>query len=91
MYEISESMHHPPFPLPLPISMPNSSEEPKKNPMKPHGCSRCSKSFTSVHQLAQHTRVHTGEKPYKCKIIVIDKTRDNLICDKIQILYISTI
>jgi len=66
MYEISESMHHPPFPLPLPISMPNSSEEPKKNPMKPHGCSRCSKSFTSVHQLAQHTRVHTGEKPYKC-------------------------
>jgi hypothetical protein len=33
---------------------------------KPHPCPRCAKCFSSVHQLAQHTRVHSGEKPYKC-------------------------
>lgn len=58
MYEIDDSQgikHEAEQPAP-----------PIRNPLKPHGCTRCSKSFTSVHQLAQHTRVHTGEKPYKC-------------------------
>lgn len=41
-------------------------ERSHKNPHKPHECVRCAKSFPSVHQLAQHTRVHTGEKPFKC-------------------------
>jgi len=39
---------------------------PKSITSKPHPCDRCSKTFSSVHQLSQHTRVHTGEKPYKC-------------------------
>ena len=56
MYEISEAVN-PVGLLPLPISGSDASDETKRsNPMKPHGCSRCSKSFTSVHQLAQHTR-----------------------------------
>lgn len=31
-----------------------------------HPCDQCNKSFSSSHQLAQHSRVHSGEKPYKC-------------------------
>ena len=33
--------------------------------IKPHQCQQCLKSFSSNHQLVQHIRVHTGEKPYK--------------------------
>jgi len=36
------------------------------NLRKPHQCENCSKSFSSSHQLAQHSRTHSGEKPYKC-------------------------
>jgi len=35
---------------------------------KPHHCLQCIKSFSSKHLLVQHSRVHTGEKPYKCAI-----------------------
>lgn len=31
-----------------------------------HPCDRCTKAFTSSHQLAQHVRVHTDERNYKC-------------------------
>jgi len=32
-------------------------QPPKSISSKPHPCDRCSKSFSSVHQLSQHTRV----------------------------------
>jgi len=35
---------------------------------KPHHCPTCPKSFSSKHLLVQHSRVHTGERPYKCAI-----------------------
>ena len=69
MYEI----HQPPTPHPehqaqnmnFAENLQKNAESQPKNPLKPHPCPRCSKSFSSLHQLAQHTRVHTG------KIIVI--------------------
>ena len=73
MYAINEAIiplsHQPPILVPPPkaeISREELIEVSKVNPSKPHSCSRCTKTFSSVHQLAQHTRVHTGEKPYKC-------------------------
>ena len=33
-----------------------------------HKCKHCHKSFTTQRYLQIHTREHTGEKPYKCKV-----------------------
>ncbi|ORZ00866.1 hypothetical protein BCR43DRAFT_423367, partial [Syncephalastrum racemosum] len=33
---------------------------------KPYACSHCKRSFMRRHDLARHTRTHTGDKPYVC-------------------------
>lgn len=34
--------------------------------VKPYECSHCKRSFMRRHDLARHTRTHTGDKPYVC-------------------------
>lgn len=38
---------------------------------KPYACSYCPKVFPSSSAMKKHTRIHTGEKPYECKEVII--------------------
>jgi len=40
----------------------------EKGHSQAHKCPQCGKGFKNRHKLADHTRTHTGEKPYKCQV-----------------------
>lgn len=37
---------------------------------KPHGCAQCGSSFSQRSQLVVHQRIHSGERPYRCQVIL---------------------
>ncbi|PRD30285.1 UNVERIFIED_CONTAM: zinc finger protein [Trichonephila clavipes] len=39
---------------------------------KKHECSYCHKTFGNKTNLVHHVRIHTGERPFKCKVLRID-------------------
>ena len=50
-------------------------------------CTECDKAFTNKNRLANHLRIHTGAKPFKCKICDYHSNRrDNVLlhCKKVH-------
>jgi len=62
------SIHHPASPQVPPVQRHLKKKEKQKAPRpKTHCCSKCPSRFDRPCALKQHTRTHTGERPYRCK------------------------
>lgn len=38
--------------------------------VKSHGCANCGATFSQKSQLIVHQRIHSGERPYRCQVII---------------------
>ncbi|XP_050419846.1 zinc finger protein 888-like [Adelges cooleyi] len=52
-----------------------------------HRCNVCSKLLCSPYVLAEHMRLHTGEKPYKCKLCPKQYTKSSTLTNHLKIVH----